>query len=1116
MSRPHYTTVDIIHAVSKVYYERGKDYFQKGKVKQAYFDDGLLIGKVSGSRTYKQYISFKGEQIIGECSCPVGYNCKHVAAVLLSAMNTLQQDSVKSFSDYIMKEETIVPGTYSSNEIDYYTKDWLNGINLAIGNDDISNRSASQNKELSYILKVDNGIVKVAPYTVSFKKDGSYSKSTKPYNIDNIASKRKIPNYIDLEDQFILQQIYKTIDFYVPPESGYKVSNSDLFVRILNTGKCVLEELKGIALKRGDTKSGVLQWEMKRNGSQGVTCNTDSGDDIILKLSEPWYVDRQSGACGELRCDMPMKVAGAILSAPDIDPSEVETVRNSLSQYSSNVVIPLPSTFKKKKIIKESPTPHLTLMGKEITIRNYWGNETNINVAIAKVSFDYGGTEVLVSETSNLVNTIHENVLIQYQRDRKSELKAIDRLHDYGLLTLDKYHGGFQIISDVDDYRSFPFDSGVSQPVDEWMVFIANGVPALDKQDWKITFDPSFPYHITRPDNDWYANLDDSSGTDWFELELGVSIDGKRKNLLPILLAALNNGSLLIEPEEPDENKESFLPLPDGSMLALPARRIWTIMSCLKDLYGFHNLGSSGSLRVSRHDLAEVSAIEEVTNSSDMNWHGGEKLRELGKKIRNFAGVSSVEPSKKCKAVLREYQREGLNWMQFLREYSLGGILADDMGLGKTVQALSYVMREKEDGRLTKPILVVCPTSVLVNWSMEVERFTPSLNSLTLHGSERKNRFAEIEDSDIVMTTYPLLTRDKEILLEQDFHTVILDEAQYIKNPKAKNNLVACQLKTDNRICMTGTPVENHLGELWAQFNFLMPGFLGDEKQFRQFFRNPIEREGNNERNKALVRRIKPFVMRRTKDEISDELPPKTIICRTASLDKAQRDLYETIRISMHKKVRDEIENKGLARSHIVVLDALLKMRQVCCDPRLLKMDAAKKVSASAKLDLLMELLPEMVEEGRKILIFSQFVSMLKLIESELKNAKIKFVKITGQTKDRKTPIEAFQGGKADVFLISLKAGGTGLNLTAADTVIHYDPWWNPAVESQATDRAHRMGQEKPVFVYKLLTAGTVEEKIMEMQERKRGLAEGIFNPDSNTSDKISAEDINVLFEPLQ
>jgi SNF2 family DNA or RNA helicase len=309
--------------------------------------------------------------------------------------------------------------------------------------------------------------------------------------------------------------------------------------------------------------------------------------------------------------------------------------------------------------------------------------------------------------------------------------------------------------------------------------------------------------------------------------------------------------------------------------------------------------------------------------------------------------------------------------------------------------------------------------------------------------------------------------------------------------------------------------MENHLGELWSLFDFLLPGLLGSDRQFNRVLRHPIERQGDAAASELLARRVRPFMLRRTKAAVAGELPPKSEILRSVELEGAQRELYESIRLAMHERVRREVENKGLARSSIVILDALLKLRQVCCDPRLVKLESARGVRESAKLELLMTLLPEMVEEGRRILLFSQFTGMLGLIEEALQGRGLEYLKLTGSTRDRTTPVERFQAGEVPLFLISLKAGGVGLNLTAADTVIHYDPWWNPAVERQATDRAHRIGQDKPVFVYKLLSEGTVEERIQELQARKQALADSLFDADGAATPQWSDRDLDFLFEPL-
>jgi len=402
------------------------------------------------------------------------------------------------------------------------------------------------------------------------------------------------------------------------------------------------------------------------------------------------------------------------------------------------------------------------------------------------------------------------------------------------------------------------------------------------------------------------------------------------------------------------------------------------------------------------------------------------------------------------------------------------------------------------------------------NWRHEVEKFAPSLNIIVLHGTDRHAAYDALTTADLVVTTYALAYRDLEQLKAHHFHLLILDEAQAIKNPKAKIAHAVREIRATHRLCLTGTPMENHLGELWALFDFLMPGFLATQRHFKEFYRGPIEKQSDQKRLVNLQKRVSPFILRRNKTEVAKDLPPKTEIQHLIAMDSAQSKLYESIRVSMDKQVRDAIAQKGLAQSHIMVLDALLKLRQTCCDPRLLKMDRAQAVQESAKIEALLALLEQLLSEGRRVLIFSQFTTMLTLIESALKSQGITLTKLTGKTKNRDKAIHQFREGKADVFLISLKAGGTGLNLVEADTVIIYDPWWNPAAENQAIDRAHRIGQDKPVFVYRLIVENSVEEKILKLQTHKKALADGIYDDDSAVATQsLDAETIQSLFAPM-
>jgi len=551
----------------------------------------------------------------------------------------------------------------------------------------------------------------------------------------------------------------------------------------------------------------------------------------------------------------------------------------------------------------------------------------------------------------------------------------------------------------------------------------------------------------------------------------------------------------------------------------MPAGRLRPILSTLIELYDpQRSLRSDGRLRLSGLQAAQLTELQEA--DPRLTFRGGEVAREWGRRLKGFQGLAELALPVGLATELRPYQRRGLDWLQFLREYNLGGILADDMGLGKTVQALAHLLLlEQEGGRADRPSLVVAPTSLMFNWRREAERFAPSLKVLLLHSPDRRRRFEAIPDHDLLLTTYPLLSRDQEALGPHAYHLLILDEVQAIKNPRSKAAQAAGSLKTRYHLCLTGTPLENHLGELWSLFDFLLPEMLGDERRFRRLFRIPIERYGDEHRQEQLRRRVAPFLLRRTKEAVAADLPAKTEILREIPLASDQRDLYETLRLALDERVRREVESRGLARSGIIILDALLKLRQVCCDPRLVPLESARKVKGYAKLELLRTLLLELRDEERRVLLFSQFTSMLALIEEDLMRSGLHenrdFVKLTGRTRNRALPVDRFQAGEIPLFLISLKAGGSGLNLTAADTVIHYDPWWNPAAEHQATDRAHRIGQDKPVFVYKLITEGTVKQRVAELQARKAALADAILAGGGAAAGSLSAEDLEPLFAPI-
>jgi superfamily II DNA or RNA helicase len=721
--------------------------------------------------------------------------------------------------------------------------------------------------------------------------------------------------------------------------------------------------------------------------------------------------------------------------------------------------------------------------------------------------FDYGDAatpaEIEADDQRQFAKIVNpDGATLFVRRDKIAEQSILQRLANAGFVQF--RIGGAGDERDPKGLRLHALHG--KDAAEQWHQFVTNGLPELEAEGCEIVRDADFGIRVIEPDRPVELGIADS-GEGWFDVDLGVEIDGVRRDLIPILSRLIEAGGM--EAARIIDGKVHTV-LDDGRALALPADRIAQLMSVLEGMLAAGE-AIGDKLRVPIDEADALLDIDELVGRRGSSAGVDAYLARL----RDDEILPEMMEPALFRGELRHYQRQGLAWLQRLRANGLSGCLGDDMGLGKTAQTIAHIILEHQEGRLTDPALVVVPTSLVPNWAAELARFAPHLRLVIMHGLERHERWETVAAAQVVVTTYAILARDLAAMTAQHWSIVVLDEAQAIKNPDAKATRAACSLDSDQRICLSGTPVENNLGELWAQFAFMMPGLLGDRKSFQKRYRTPIEKRGDGIRAAQFSRRIRPFLLRRTKAEVASDLPPKTEVVRRVELDAAQRNLYEAIRLSVNETVRAAIAASGLARSRITVLDALLKLRQVCCDPRLVKLEAARAVTESTKLAELIEMLQEMVPEGRRVLVFSQFTSMLDLIKPELDAAGIRYVELTGSTHDRETPVRQFQAGEVPVFLLSLKAGGRGLNLTAADTVIHYDPWWNPAAEAQATDRAHRIGQDKPVFVYKLIAEGTVEDKIIELQRRKTSLADAIING-GDLAGALEAEDLDYLLAPVE
>ena len=721
-----------------------------------------------------------------------------------------------------------------------------------------------------------------------------------------------------------------------------------------------------------------------------------------------------------------------------------------------------------------------------------------VRAAGIELSFDYGGARVRASEPGDRVWA--DTCWIP--RDRRAEADARRVLEGFGPIEI-------EALEDC----ALPPDSDLDYVVDpngdaaRLSSFNALAIPRLRELGWNVEIDHALEVQVIDASK-LVADLGlDDRG--WFELDLGVEIDGRRIDVLPVLLELIDTRASFTPGRRP-----ALIQLDDRHHLAVPTDRLRALLDVLAELYGIEGTSSRGALRMHPAALGWLDRIDDALGDAAPR-RRGLPSHGHGEHVQRPHERAGVDAPRTLRVELRPYQRIGLAFLQWVAEREAGGVLADDMGLGKTLQTIAHIAAEQSSGRMRAPAMVVGPTSLLGNWRRELRRFAPHLRVLVSSGPDRHRRRIDLHEHDVVLTTYPLLLRDRAAYANTRFHMLVADEAQALKNPRSQIHQAVRSIDAGHRVLLTGTPIENNTEELWALFDLAMPGLLGDAQTFRAVFRHPIERDGNAVRLASLRERIAPYVLRRMKQEVATELPPKTEIVRAIELHGPQRDLYEAIRSAGHAAVRKAVRERGIGGATIDILGALMKLRQVCCDPRLLRMGAARDVQDSAKLQSLVEMVERGRAEGRRTLIFSQFATMLGLIGDALHERGVRQVMLTGATVDRERPIEQFQRGLADVFLISLKAGGTGLNLTNADTVIHYDPWWNPAAQSQATDRAHRIGQKNPVFVYKMIVAGSVEERMLALQQRKQSLADALLARSDGSETAWSERDVEDLFAPL-
>ena len=1105
----------------------------------------LLLGEVQGSQQAPYEISIELQLTPdghvanwdSDCTCPVGHNCKHGAALMLKAayqgLQLLGADALSlSFSAPTPEEveanrlaalARVQAG--AEREAESQLLGWLSELeraHKAQAEPGSTGTAPAGQEQYLYLLsvlgaKTHKPELQIEVVVAQPKVSGGW---TKPKAVrSQPGAGQTVYDHATEADHEILQLFpamasltshYYAFSFKSKVPLGGQVGVMAL-QQAARTGRLLLDAGKGMpgaVVCWGSPQPLRWEWhEVASVGEPGWVLRARLIDDQAqLCLNRPpLYLDAAQGLCGLAQAEgLGAEQLAVMLNSPALKPSALKKHEAILLQRLGPV--PLPPVVEQLPTLKGiTPTAHLHLTPVTPDALAHRG------LLQAQVSLDYAGRRGWWVGQGSTVLVDDANGRALLQRDVEAELDLVTRLADFGL---HPHQGAF-----------FGLQGPASQQ--KWLQWVDDDFAELRKAGFEVTLDDALHDWISHADaldvqlhphgDQDHTDGEEAATSPWFDLSLGMEIDGVRHNILPWLPSLIAQAATI--PLDPVTGLPELAPFIylrktlGSGFIRLPTDGLKPWMAALLELVGDRNHDFTGeTLKLSRLDAMRTTAAL----GEGAVWEGAQALYAMVKQLTGYTELPAVPVPASVQASLRPYQQQGVNWLQFLRQHNLGGILADDMGLGKTLQTLVHIQIEKDAGRLTHPALIIAPVSLMGNWRRETERFCPQLRALVIHGKDRHEVTDTVAQHDIVIAPYSLLQRDQEGWLDAPWHIVVLDEAQNIKNASTQAAQVASQLSTRHRLCLSGTPMENHLGEIWSLFYFLMPGFLGSQKKFQDLFRTPIEKQGNPERLAQLRARITPFMLRRTKALVASELPPKVETVMRVELAGPQADLYETIRLGMEKTVREALNTKGLAKSQITILDALLKLRQVCCDPRLLKLDAAKKVKNSAKLEQLMALLPEMLAEGRRILLFSQFTSMLTLIEAELKKCSIPWVKLTGQSQNREALIEQFTSGQVPLFLISLKAGGVGLNLPQADTVIHYDPWWNPAVETQATDRAHRLGQKQSVWVVKLVAQDTVEERILTLQARKAELANSMYSESVERKAPLFSDgDLAELLKPL-
>lgn len=1001
-----------------------------------------------------------------ECSCDeFSYNtcCQHILAVLLSILKNINPSIIpkdyetkirkrinkEKYSSFIEQIETI-NANVNENEKSSKHYNMLFNVDVTEGNICLSIEKAPM---------LNKGTLgKTTPMTVGFVKENYLNFSDKERKVIDLMF-----NALNKDNDS-----YNSYSYYSNSSKAVKNAlRSELDSELLKRLRGIYSEdpfcfincqmpkdhaLVEVAIEetQNNKKNYLLNFNVRFQNSK-LNLNELSifniGNKSLWAYIKPNIVELDAADSVILR---------DILNFSGIEISS-RTLHNFIEKYyvklSEIANVNLPKAYEIKEIDDLTPKPRLYL-------RDYQES------FCIELKFLYQTQEAECRNSHDIIFRGKNGEIIRIKRNKEKELKIISILMENAVIRKDD----------------------IFLPVCDPLIWLSDTANKLISEGFDIYGKNELVnYKIKWEEPE--LSLEVSSGIDWLDLKADVNFGEEKLGFDKIANALINH--------------ERFVKLSDGSLGMIPKK--W--LSRLGGVIGFLNRDKKdGSYRASHTQIEIIESLLNIANKSKVD----SKYKQIVQKLKNFEEIKKVPLPKGLKGRLREYQKSGYYWLIFLKEFSFGGCLADEMGLGKTLQTLALLLYEKENGN-ANPSLIIVPTSLVFNWMQEIEKFAPFLKVYIHHGPKRLKEINQIlgNDPDLIITTYATLREDIEIFRNKEYHYIILDESQQIKNPLAKNTRSVYSLSSKHRLVMTGTPVENNYLELWSQFAFLNPGMLGNIEYFKKMFM--VNSKDKEDKISALKNLINPFILMRKKEIVAKELPEKQITVLYCEMNERQKKIYEHWKERYRTEISQSIKERGFMKSKIKILQSLTTLRQICNHPYLID---ESYTGESGKFALIISHIEEIISEGHKVLVFSAFVKMLNVFRDYFIKNNIKFSYIYGETKDRKGEVEKFQDDSSvPVFLISLKAGGFGLNLTAADYVFIVDPWWNPAVEMQAIDRTHRIGQTKNIFVYKVIMKDSIEEKILELQETKVELVKKVITAEEGIFKKLAQEDINNLFE---